>query len=136
MKALNGNTQKNIEIAQESFLRSILINFQKQSKLIGSLVKTAFNYVLESYKAEIDSVMSFLNQLIRATGGFFIAFFFYCISLQQLFLHTDIVHFSEFLVDVRPYGFGNEGVWKPIGVNECVRFSKYVPGKIGFKPHK
>ena len=34
----------------------------------------------------------------------------------------------EDLYDVRPFGFGNEGTWKPIGINECIRFTKYNKG--------
>ncbi len=35
----------------------------------------------------------------------------------------------------RPFGFGNEGVWKPVGINECIRFTRYsIDGH--FKPHR
>jgi len=36
---------------------------------------------------------------------------------------------------VRPVGFGCEGVWRPVGVNPCVRFSRYVGGG-HFQPHR
>ncbi|KAG2387655.1 hypothetical protein C9374_001249 [Naegleria lovaniensis] len=35
---------------------------------------------------------------------------------------------------VKPYGFDNKGKWKPIGINECLRFNKYSEGTF-FKPH-
>ncbi len=49
----------------------------------------------------------------------------------------------EDLADVR-FGFGNEGgkgcdsskgVWQPIGINECIRFTRYHEGG-HFKPHR
>ena len=50
----------------------------------------------------------------------------------------------EDLADVRPFGFDNEGgkgcdsskgVWQPIGINECIRFTRYHEGG-HFKPHR
>jgi hypothetical protein len=40
---------------------------------------------------------------------------------------------KEFL-NVKPFGFGNEGLWKPIGLNEVIKFAKYKPGG-KFLPH-
>jgi hypothetical protein len=37
--------------------------------------------------------------------------------------------------EVKPYGFGAAGVWKPIGINPCFRFTRYSEGH-HFKPHK
>src|SRR4051812_8178439 len=34
------------------------------------------------------------------------------------------------------FSFFLAGTWKPIGVNECIRFSKYITGKVGFKAHR
>jgi hypothetical protein len=34
----------------------------------------------------------------------------------------------EDIADVRPYGFGGEGVWQPVGINPCIRFTRYKPG--------
>lgn len=31
-------------------------------------------------------------------------------------------------------GYGNEGLWKPVGLNECLRFCRYTPGGF-FRPH-
>ncbi|EFC47938.1 predicted protein, partial [Naegleria gruberi] len=44
---------------------------------------------------------------------------------------------KKFLVDcnfMKPYGLDTDGYWIPIGVNECLRLSKYEPGNY-FKPH-
>ncbi|KAL9652677.1 hypothetical protein ABK040_003979 [Willaertia magna] len=41
---------------------------------------------------------------------------------------------KEDLQNVRPYGFDNNGKWKAIGINECLRFSKYNE-KSFFKAH-
>jgi len=38
-------------------------------------------------------------------------------------------------VALRPYGFGNEGFWRPICINECMRIVKYQAGD-HFMPHK
>ncbi len=35
-----------------------------------------------------------------------------------------------------PYGFGVSGKWKPIRINECFRFNKYIGPSVGFKPHR
>ncbi|ETO27919.1 P4Hc domain-containing protein, partial [Reticulomyxa filosa] len=39
------------------------------------------------------------------------------------------------LDQMRPFGFGNEGIWVVQGVNECIRFTKYEPGQ-HFKAHR
>ncbi|KAG2374621.1 hypothetical protein C9374_010640 [Naegleria lovaniensis] len=39
------------------------------------------------------------------------------------------------LKGVRPYGFGNEGHWIPIGIHECLRFNRYAKDAF-FKPHQ
>jgi hypothetical protein len=36
---------------------------------------------------------------------------------------------------VSPIGFGSEGIWKPIRVNECFKFSKYRSGQ-KFEAHR
>ena len=36
---------------------------------------------------------------------------------------------------VRPYGPGNEGTWRPVAVNPCMRVSRYGPGH-HFSPHR
>jgi len=36
---------------------------------------------------------------------------------------------------VKPYGFNNDGVWVPVGLNECFRFNKY-DNRSFFKPHQ
>eukprot|EP00026_Physarum_polycephalum_P003113 Phypoly_transcript_03122.p1 GENE.Phypoly_transcript_03122~~Phypoly_transcript_03122.p1 ORF type:complete len:808 (+),score=113.84 Phypoly_transcript_03122:95-2518(+) len=36
---------------------------------------------------------------------------------------------------MRPFGFGNDGNWIPIGINECIRYTRYKPGH-KFKPHR
>jgi hypothetical protein len=33
-----------------------------------------------------------------------------------------------------PIGFGNSGTWKPVRLNECIKFSKYMSGTF-FSPH-
>jgi len=35
-----------------------------------------------------------------------------------------------------PYGFGVQGKWKPIGINECFRFSRYKAPSVGFDYHR
>ncbi len=35
----------------------------------------------------------------------------------------------------RPVGFGCDGVWRPVGVNPCIRFSRYETGG-HFEPHR
>ncbi|KAG2378574.1 hypothetical protein C9374_008213 [Naegleria lovaniensis] len=42
---------------------------------------------------------------------------------------------AEDFKDVRPYGFDNAGTWKPIGINECLRFNRYKQNAF-FKPHQ
>eukprot|EP01083_Nonionella_stella_P034919 95465_1 len=37
--------------------------------------------------------------------------------------------------DLRPYGFGNEGIWRPTHINEAIRFTRYRNGDF-FKPHR
>lgn len=37
--------------------------------------------------------------------------------------------------EIMPYGFGSAGVWAPVGINPCFRFTRYSPGH-HFKPHK
>jgi hypothetical protein len=37
--------------------------------------------------------------------------------------------------DVRPFGFDQQGTWRPIGVNECIRFTRYSAGD-HFQPHR
>ena len=32
------------------------------------------------------------------------------------------------LYNIKPYGFGNEGIWSPDHVNPCIRFSEYSAG--------
>jgi hypothetical protein len=32
------------------------------------------------------------------------------------------------IASVRPIGFGTDGIWSPIGLNECVKFSRYEGG--------
>ncbi|ETO29871.1 hypothetical protein RFI_07249 [Reticulomyxa filosa] len=45
-------------------------------------------------------------------------------------------HLTKEAVDfVRPFGFGNEGVWIPLGINAALRFTKYGKGHY-FKPHR
>lgn len=36
--------------------------------------------------------------------------------------------------DIKPMDFDNEGIWYPVRVNECFKFSKYLKGSF-FKPH-
>jgi len=36
---------------------------------------------------------------------------------------------------VKPYGFFQEGTWRPIGVNECIRLTRYQEGH-HFQPHR
>jgi hypothetical protein len=44
-------------------------------------------------------------------------------------------HFtSKELVGVKPMGWGAEGVWKPVGLNDCFLFTRYGTGQF-FKPH-
>lgn len=33
---------------------------------------------------------------------------------------------SDHVADVRPYGFGNEGIWRPQGVNSCLRCKRHT----------
>ncbi len=35
---------------------------------------------------------------------------------------------------IQPTGFGNQGVWRPSGLNACLKFGKYVEGQL-FAPH-
>ena len=35
---------------------------------------------------------------------------------------------------ISPFGYGYEGIWKPIGLNTCFKFSVYEEGDF-FKPH-
>jgi len=39
------------------------------------------------------------------------------------------------LFAIRPSGFQNEGVWKPTGINSCLKISKYERWQ-SFKKHK
>ena len=39
------------------------------------------------------------------------------------------------LIDVKPYGFDNQGIWVPVGVNPCIRFTEYNKGG-HFSTHK
>ena len=36
--------------------------------------------------------------------------------------------------NVKPMGLDADGMWRPVGVNECMRFSRYDAGNY-FKPH-
>eukprot|EP00049_Salpingoeca_infusionum_P005511 m.93018 g.93018 ORF g.93018 m.93018 type:complete len:791 (+) comp12994_c0_seq3:163-2535(+) len=60
------------------------------------------------------------------------------IALNETFAHdlwTRIVpHLETECISVRPCGFGNEGVWVPIRLNECIKFGRYLPGE-KFAPH-
>ena len=41
-----------------------------------------------------------------------------------------IFHFEETeLMGVKPMGFGAEGIWKPVGLNDCFLFTRYGQGK-------
>lgn len=35
-----------------------------------------------------------------------------------------------------PFGFGVKGKWRPVRINECFRFNRYVGPSIGFEPHR
>ena len=37
--------------------------------------------------------------------------------------------------DIRPYGFGNKGIWRPTHINEAIRFTRYRNGDF-FKSHR
>ena len=37
--------------------------------------------------------------------------------------------------DIRPYGFGNDGIWRPTHLNEAIRFTRYGDGDF-FKSHR
>jgi hypothetical protein len=45
----------------------------------------------------------------------------------------DVVNFPD---NVKPCGFGTDGKWKYLNVNECFRFSEYVSPNVGFLPHR
>jgi len=38
------------------------------------------------------------------------------------------------ILRVRPIGFGNGGIWKPVRLNECFKFGRYQEGTF-FSPH-
>ncbi len=52
----------------------------------------------------------------------------FCAPIKRCFGYIFIYMRSEHVADVRPYGFGNEGTWRPLGVNTCVRFAQYPTG--------
>ncbi len=52
----------------------------------------------------------------------------YVLSLTSIIIFYTPFLCSEHVADVRPYGFGNEGTWRPLGVNSCVRFAQYPVG--------
>eukprot|EP01126_Amoeba_proteus_P004913 TRINITY_DN11622_c0_g2_i8.p1 TRINITY_DN11622_c0_g2~~TRINITY_DN11622_c0_g2_i8.p1 ORF type:complete len:807 (+),score=124.07 TRINITY_DN11622_c0_g2_i8:92-2512(+) len=54
---------------------------------------------------------------------------------DALWEHLRVHLLRNDIFEVRPYGFGAAGVWRPVGVNPCFRFTKYSPGD-HFKPHK
>jgi hypothetical protein len=45
----------------------------------------------------------------------------------------------QFPANIQPYGFLSQGVWKPIGINKCIRINRYVAANdilnIGFIAH-
>jgi len=47
-----------------------------------------------------------------------------------------IYPFVKTLKDLKPCGFGIEGVWHPYSINNCFRFSRYDAPSIGFLPHR
>ncbi len=53
------------------------------------------------------------------------------------FLWSAIIPFlrRRDIEDIRPYGFGNDGVWRPTHLNEAIRFTRYGDGHF-FKSHR
>lgn len=37
---------------------------------------------------------------------------------------------------IKPFGFGTDGLWLPRGINPCFRHCLYLPGSVGFAPHR
>ena len=48
----------------------------------------------------------------------------------------DIVEDECNQIKLKPYGFGTDGTWVPIGLNDCFRHSKYAAPSIGFNFHR
>lgn len=38
--------------------------------------------------------------------------------------------------NLKPYGFGTDGEWQPVGLNHCFRHSKYTAPSVGFDFHR
>lgn len=60
----------------------------------------------------------------------------YCPELAEFFWRKIRSSFDyRQMADLRPFGFNNEGVWMPVQVNSCFRFSRYKSGG-HFEPHR
>lgn len=60
---------------------------------------------------------------------------FYSEDLAKQLWHRLIPFFkTENVIRTHPLGFGNAGTWKPIGLNACFKFGKYIEGRY-FSPH-
>ncbi len=48
--------------------------------------------------------------------------------------HSFVLLFSILIDFKKPTGFGNSGMWRPHGLNGCLKLSRYEKGQV-FKPH-
>eukprot|EP01084_Bolivina_argentea_P017538 32758_1 len=57
-------------------------------------------------------------------------------ELSSIIWNKIIPYFTRSdIEDIRPYGFGNDGIWRPTHINEAIRFTRYRNGDF-FKSHR
>lgn len=59
------------------------------------------------------------------------------LSMSWYLSHSIFERIKDFIpTKGKPFGFGVDGEWNVSGINDCMRFSRYVAPNVGFLPHR